>query len=87
MLVENDCNLVVAKMFLTYAIVTEKSLWRLIFQFVVLHVYIFYFIASLILDDKVKLFFVVLGSKSMFCEHYFLSQVKNIGSIKRYFTI
>ena len=26
MLVENDCNLIVAKMFLTYTIITEKSL-------------------------------------------------------------
>ena len=55
------------------------------FQSVVLNVYIFYFIAFLILEDKLKYFSVVLRSKSMFCEHYFLSQVKNIGSIKRHF--
>ena len=28
---------------------------------------------------------LVLNSKSMFCELYFLPHVKNIGSIKRYF--
>ena len=36
MLVENDRNLIVAKMFLTYTIITEKSLRRLTFQSVVL---------------------------------------------------
>ena len=43
MLVENDRNLIVAKMFLTYTIITEKILRRLTLQSVVLHVYIFLF--------------------------------------------
>ena len=30
-------------------------------------------------------FSLVLKSKSIFCEHYFLPQVKNIESIKTYF--
>ena len=85
MLVENNCNLIIAKMFLTYTIFTEKCLQRLTFQFVVLDVYIFYFIAFLILEDKIQYFFIILRSKSMFYQHYFLSQVENIGSIKRYF--
>ena len=46
LLVEIDRNLFAAKIFLTYIIITEKSLRRLTFQSVVLHVYIFYFIAS-----------------------------------------
>ena len=54
MLVESDHNFFVAKMFLMYTIITEKSLQRLAFQSVVLHVYIFYFIACLILEDKIK---------------------------------
>ena len=28
---------------------------------------------------------LVLRSKDMFCEHYFLPEVKNVGSVKRYF--
>ena len=32
---ENDCNLIVAKMFLAYTIIAEKTLWRLTFQSVV----------------------------------------------------
>ena len=83
MLVENNINLNIAKMLLTYTTITEKSLWRLTFWSFVLHVYIFYFLGFLILEDKIKYFFVVWRSKSMFCEHYFLSQLKNIGSIKR----
>ena len=31
------------------------------------------------------LFLLVLSSKSMVCKHYFLPQVKNIGSINIYF--
>ena len=88
LLVEIDRNLFAAKIFLTYIIITEKSLRRLTFQSVVLHVYIFYFIASFFFfffENKIKYFSAVLRSKSMFCEYYFLSQVKNIGSIKRYF--
>ena len=53
MLVESDHNFFVAKMLLMYTIITEKSLQRLTFQSVVLHVYIFYFIACLILEDKI----------------------------------
>ena len=33
------------------------------------------------------MFWLVLRNKSMFCENYFQSQKKNIGSIKRYFYI
>ena len=65
MLVENNRNLI-AKMFLTYTIFTEKCLQRLTFQFVVLDVYIFYFIAFLILEGKIKYFFIILRSISMF---------------------
>ena len=35
-------------------------------------------------SKKIKYFFI-LRSKSMFCKYCFLSQVKNIGSINRYF--
>ena len=85
MLVGNDHNLFEAEMFLTNTMITEKSLQRLIFQYVVLHVYIFHFITFLVLEDKIKYLFTVLRSKSMFCEHNFLSLVKNIGSIKKIF--
>ena len=85
MLVGNDHNLFKAEMFPTNTMITEKSLPRLIFQSVVLHVYVFHFITFLVLEDKIKYFFAFLRSKSMFCEHNFLSLVKNIGSIKRYF--
>ena len=40
----NRCNLIIAKMFLTDTIITGKSLWRLAFESVVLHVYIFFYI-------------------------------------------
>ena len=39
MLVENDHNFIVAKNFLTYTIINEKSLQRLTFQSAVLHAY------------------------------------------------
>ena len=35
--------------------------------------------------QKENTFLLVLKSNSMFCEHCFLSQVKNIGSTRRYF--
>ena len=38
MLVEKDHNFIVAKMFLMYTIITEKSIWRFAFQSVLLHV-------------------------------------------------
>ena len=53
-LVKNDPNLIVAKMFSTYTVITEKSLWGITFQSVTLHVYV------LILEDKTKYFYVVL---------------------------
>ena len=56
MLVESDYNLFVAKMFLMYRIITEKSLQRLTFQFVVSHAYIFNFMVFLILENKKYLF-------------------------------
>ena len=43
MLVENDRNLIVAKMLLTYTIINEKILRRLTFQSVVLHVYFLFY--------------------------------------------
>ena len=54
MLVKNDPNFIVAKMFSTYTVITEKSLWGITFQSVTLHVYV------LILEDKTKYFYVVL---------------------------
>ena len=39
MLVENNCNLIVGKLFLMYTIISEKSLWRLTFQSVVLNIH------------------------------------------------
>ena len=56
MLVESDYNLFVAKMFLMYRIITEKSLQRLTFQSVVSHAYIFNFMVFLILENKKYLF-------------------------------
>ena len=49
--------------------------------------YVFLFSIELFWSKKIKYntFSLVLKSKSMFSEHYFLSQVKNIGGIKRYF--
>ena len=46
MLVESNCILIVAEMFVTYTIITEKSLWRLTFQSAMLNVCIFYFAVS-----------------------------------------
>ena len=56
MLLESDYNLFVAKMFLMYRIITEKSLQRLTFQSVVSHAYIFNFMVFLILENKKYLF-------------------------------
>ena len=53
-LVKNDPNFIVAKMFSTYTVINEKSLWGITFQSVTLHVYV------LILEDKTKYFYVVL---------------------------
>ena len=68
MLVESSGNLIVAKMFLGYTIITEKSLWRLMFQSVVLHVY-FYFLLSFFDLRRQNTFSLVLRSKSMFSKH------------------
>ena len=54
MLVKNDPNFIVAKMFSTHTVITEKSLWGITFQSVTLHVYV------LILEDKTKYLYVVL---------------------------
>ena len=43
MLVENNRNLIAAKFLLTRTIITEKSIQRLMFQSVVLHMHIYIF--------------------------------------------
>ena len=43
MLVENNRNLIAAKFLLMRTIITEKSIQRLMFQSVVLHMYIYIF--------------------------------------------
>ena len=43
LLVENNRNLIAAKFLLTRTIITEKSIQRLMFQSVVLHMYIYIF--------------------------------------------
>ena len=57
--------------------------WDLSFSLLcVLRVYIFYFILNFFDLTRWNTFLLVLKSKSMFSEHYFLPQVKNIGNIK-----
>ena len=82
-LVENNCNLIVAKMFLTYTIITEKVFRDLRFN---LLCYMYIFFIELFWSKKIKwnTFLLVLRRKSIFCEHYFLPQMENIGSITRY---
>ena len=82
MLVESDHNIIIAKMF-RIQLSLKKVFGYLHFQSVVLHVCICYFILTFLIEDKI--FLLVLRSKSVFCEHYFLPQAKIIGSIKRYF--
>ena len=57
-----------------------KKVFRYFGFNVMLHVYIFCFILSLFWCKKIKhnIFLLVFRSKCMFCEHYFLPQVKNI---------
>ena len=48
-----------------------------------IYIYIYIIFFELFWSKKIKYFLLVLTS--MFCEHYILPQVKNIGSVKRYF--
>ena len=56
MLVENDHNLIEAKMFLMYAIITEKSLQRLMLCYMNICSILYW--AFFIYEDKIKYFFL-----------------------------
>ena len=79
MLVENDRNLMIEKMFCI-------QLWlKIVFGDLVSICYvtcIYLFYIELFWSEKKNIFLLVLRSKSMFCENYFMSQLKNIGSIE-----
>ena len=79
MLVENDRNLMIEKMFCI-------QLWlKIVFRDLVSICYvtcIYLFYIELFWSEKKNIFLLVLRSKSMFCENYFMSQLKNIGSIE-----
>ena len=85
MLVENGYNLSIAKMFCMQ--LSLKNIFGDLRFNLLCYIYIFFcFILSFFyLRRWIEIFLVVLRSKSMFCEHYLLPQVKNIGTIKRYF--
>ena len=79
MLVENDRNLMIEKMCCI-------QLWlKIVFGDLVSICYvtcIYLFYIELFWSEKKNIFLLVLRSKSMFCENYFMSQLKNIGSIE-----
>ena len=85
MVIENVGNLILAKCFV-YNYHWKKSSETYISICCVTYIY-FLFYNERFWSKKKKSFSLVLKSAIMFCDHYFLPQVKNIGSIKRYFHI
>ena len=79
-LVENDRNLMIEKMF-CIQLSLKKIFGDLVSICYVTCIYFLFYI-ELFWSKKKNTFLLVLRSKSMFCEHYFMSQLKNIGSIE-----